>query len=203
MTKKTNKTIAFLAGLCLMGATLFVGIPLINAHIFADETSILLSDVAFENSYDINTELSIPKVVETFNGESVEAKVIVRYPDGSAYETKNPTLSQAGKYTVDFLFSQNGELLKSERKDFVVYNDVFSFGDSRSSATYDETLSVPGLKVSLASGDTMTFNRVIDLTGLTAEDYLISAYVLPSVEGTLEFSEFSITLTDVVDESMI
>ena len=201
MTKKKNKTIAFLTGLCLIAVTLFFGGALINVHTFADETSISLSDVVFENSYDINTELSIPKVTETFNGESVEAKVIVRYPDGNAYETKNPTLSQAGKYTVDFLFSKDGELLKSERKDFVVYNDVFSFENSRSSATYDETLNVPGLKVSLASGDTMTFNRVIDLTGLTAEDYLISAYVLPSVEGTLEFSEFSITLTDIVDES--
>ncbi len=201
MTKKKIKPIILLFGFCLCVALCWIGLSLTKKNASSEKQTQNLADVTFEAQYDIDTELSIASVVENFEGEDVEAEIVVRFPDGNAYKTQNPVLSQSGTYTVEFMFLKDGELLKSDSRSFTVYENAFSFENEESSAVYDSTLKNPGMKVSLMSGDTITFNHVIDLNGLTKEDSLITAYTLPDTEGSLEFTEFYVTLTDVSDES--
>lgn len=173
-------------------------IPLIN-NVNAEEKTYSMSEVAFESTYDINEKIEFPKVVETFGEKQIKAVTIVNSPDGNSYKADEFVLSKAGKYTIDFLFSDGGKILKSESRSFVVYDNLYSFTNEASFATYDEELG--GLNVKLAAGDTMTFNTVVDLSGYTAYDDLITFSVLPEVDGTLEFTTFSLILRDIYDES--
>ena len=191
--------LAFLGLACISSGVIYA------SYASADQDgSVSFSEVVFQDNYEFGSELVIPKVAETIGGQKIDAEVRVKYPDGSTYGYKDKfALTQAGLYTVDYLFLSEGEFIKKETKNFVVYENLYSFGTSLSSAEYDSTLAQPGLSVKLAAGDTMTFNTIVDLTGYTSWDDLINFRVYPTTKGQMDFLDFYLTLTDIYDETNV
>ena len=85
------------------------------------------SEVSVEDSYDINSEFSIPARDVEISGEKVRAEGILVYPDGTATVKSPSLLDQAGIYFVRWSAEVNGQPY-AEEKNFVVYNSVLSHG---------------------------------------------------------------------------
>ena len=94
----------------------------------------------------------------------------------------------------------------------VAESELFTVTKNNSSvsyATYDAaehdsngtgvTGKVTGAYVRLAAGDTLYYNKVIDVNGKTAEDIISRIIVTPDVIGVADFRELEIRLTDAYD----
>lgn len=157
-------------------------------------------DYALKSEYYYGDTIEIPSM--TIQGK--EAEIIVYYPSGKAVKTNRLKLDQAGKFTIEYRVVSNGVLYK-ETKSFSVKQGVFSFSGNKSSAYYGVDNSVyntgkEGLNISLAAGETITFNSIIDLNKFTNRDF-ISFYIKPAVPDKREVSGCIITLTDAYDAS--
>ena len=61
-----------------------------------------LSNVQFNEYYDLGTELTVPNGTITVGGNKFEVQPIVYYPDGTAHVSDKITLDQTGKYTFEY-----------------------------------------------------------------------------------------------------
>ncbi len=153
-----------------------------------------------KSEYYFGDTVEIPSM--TIEGE--QAEIVVYYPSGKAVKTNRLQLDQAGRFTVEYRVVKNGTLYK-EIKTFDVKQGVFSFSGDKSSATYGVDDSVyetgkEGLNIALATGETITFNTIVDLNKFNGRDF-INLYVKPAVPDKREVSGMIITLTDVYDAS--
>lgn len=177
-------------------------------RVFATESPTLTLSSEFENEYAQGSRLVLPEGTISAGSGSATANALIRFPGGNVYEKQVVTLDRIGKYEV-FYSALIGGKTYSVRRYFNVYGSLYSFSSSRSKAQYvtdfgynNKTVStgtVEGLKVSLASGDTLTFNRPIDVSKATNVDKLLSMVITPETLGEADVSRFSVVLTDVTD----
>lgn len=154
------------------------------------------SEVSVEDSYDINSEFSIPARDVEISGEKVRAEGILVYPDGTATVKSPSLLDQAGIYFVRWSAEVNGQPY-AEEKNFVVYNSVLSHGtDTTVEYGTPVTAETEGMLVHLAANDTLTFMRYIDVSELTENNYFAEFYVYPTTSGVADMDAIVFTLTD-------
>ena len=129
-----------------------------------------VSAVVIEDSYDYGTEFSVPELIVDIAGKSVVAESVLYYPDGRASVLKKAVLDVSGKYVLEYLAKDNGRIVKTIREDFYVYDKLYLLSDANSCAYFEtdtEKLYHPdlgaGIKVSLYSGEWITFNQPIDI----------------------------------------
>ena len=199
--KRKNRQ-KLLALLC-MGAILTVGVGVGVSQsnvVNADDTVVLQDGITFESEYALGTELEIPTSTIIFNGESYTAECVLRYPDGNAFRGGKAKLDVAGKYVLEYRASTPSGI-KSVCKEFNVFKEVFAVG-SKSTAYYgtvEHASEKAGLVTSLAYGDKLVYNRVIDLNGNTQEDTIISLFVNPVEQGLADALNVVFVLTDAHD----
>lgn len=81
--------------------------------------------------------------------------------------------------------------------------ETFTVGEG-SSVKYGEHPYAPGVKgvvASLQSGDSLLYNKVVDLSDNTYDDTLISLFITPAVIGNYDFSSLNIKITDAFDKN--
>lgn len=150
---------------------------------------------AVEAVQEYRSVYRLPKATVEIDGKYIEAQTILVKPNGEKTSAEAVTLDTAGVYYVQFWY--NGRQVTEQQK-FTVYYPYVEFNGKGSTAEYSEG---DGLKIKTRAGVRATFNRIIDLSAVGANDALIKMYVTPTVAGNQDFSKFDIILTDIHDES--
>lgn len=167
-----------------------------------------------EEKYDYGEKFTAPDGSLTYKGQTQETDTTLYFPDGRVSDGVMVTLNQEGIYTLAYSANFSGEE-KTYTQNFTVEKTLFTVEKPASSVAYDTynatehdrdelgviSGSVSGAYVKLASGDTLTYNKVINLADKTATDTFISIVMTPSVIGTQDVGAISIILTDAYDKN--
>lgn len=172
-----------------------------QANAFA--SSIIPSNIELQAEYVFGCELSVPQRTAKINGNDVDLIAQVVFPDGTAVQKNVVTLSQSGVYEIRYATVSNGTpYLITER--FLVKNRTYYTSDASSNIYYGANAysQIGGLNVSLAKGDVLNFEQIIDISELSKDVPLIEVYATPQTAGTWDFSQLYLTFTDIVDSSI-
>ncbi len=147
------------------------------------------------------TEMNMPSATAVIGGTETAAKVYVVYPDGSAHGGDSFSVLSAGKYTVIFYAETDGKFVKTERS-FVVDAPFVSCGNASSCAygkytKFGSAENNEGYLLRIAEGDTIEFNRLIDISALK-NSLLLDLFICPDGE-TADFEKLTLTFTDAND----
>lgn len=200
MSKLKKLLIASLS-VVLAGA---IAVPVTSAIVKASNTPVW-SDAEFDSEYVIDQKVNIPERTLSVGGENCPVSITLTYPDGSKSSIKSgdfiPTM--AGEYVVTYSTSRaNGG--HSETKEFFVADKLWSVKNEKSSIEYGTVGQTDALLVRLAKGDTLTFNKIIDLADYDkTEDTLFEAFINPDAVGSNDFSEFIVKFTDAYDPEQV
>lgn len=167
------------------------------------KASVGITEVQFEEKYELGTRLQVPAANIVVNGKEYASTYVVKFPNGVCNNSKNVTLSQKGKYTVTYSAKVDSRLYKYE-KQFSVFESLVSFTYDTDTAVYTSNPYVEndnGLLATISSGNTLKFNKIIDLSKMTKEDDILSFRVIPKKLGALDAQMLWVVLTDVHDSS--
>lgn len=181
-----------LAGACVASSLVFTSAQ-------ATET-VEWSDVSLESEYVRDDVLTIPERSVKIGESSYDAEVTIRYPNGATRlsEGGELTLAETGKYTLIYEAKVSSKYY-TEKEEFVVADKLWRVSNSKSSVTYGQAGNTNGLLVSLAKGDTLTFNKIIDVSNASSSVSLIEGFINPENVGMSEFERLVFTFTDVTD----
>ncbi len=169
--------------------------------------------------------IEMPSGSLEFNGETKRATVSVIYPNGKVDSEGVVTLDVEGVYTVEYkaTFTESGQQVeKTLTQTFTVRKNLYNMtskdssysygtyyyeehnlgagyqGNAEDAITMNES-TVTGVQISLAMNDTLTYGKIIDLSGATKDDKIIQLAITPSEIGARDVNDFSIILTDAYD----
>ena len=204
MKKKKIGLLATLAITCVACLGASAGLWIHNVR--AEETAEpVLVGGEIQEEYLLGDYLLIPDSQISFDGKTEDAKVVVTKPNGEVVQSTNVHLEQGGVYTIEYRAVIDGQLQRVY-KEFTVQTPMFS-GDSRNTfGVYGEDTSscqtgVKGVNVSLAEGDVLHYNDVIDLN--ESGGHFLEFFLLPEEgPGTIDVRKLIITLTDAHDPSI-
>lgn len=195
MIKKKLVT-TILGAVALVSST--VGIVIGAAFAKADNESVL-PDKAY-----LGQMIEIPAKTLTYNGETKKASVVVTTPNGGAFTGESFVVDDFGVYTVEYSATFNDgktvfekETVTSVRRNFDLFqtNALASVEDG----VYKYKEEYKGVRASLRSGGELTFTKHVDVSKLTKDDLFLEMVIEPSTIGNVDFSKFTITLTDLVN----
>ena len=151
-----------------------------------------------ESAYRYGSDFAVPEKTVTVGGNTVKATAVVVFPDGSSTYAGKVVLNQTGVYSVVYAATAGGKTY-AETYEFTVSSPLFSHSD-KSSVTYGADAAsestTEGLIVSLAQGDELTFNHLINVSDLTADTTLVNLFALTNTVGVAEFSKLIIKMYD-------
>ena len=159
------------------------------------------SDIQVAEEYSMGDVLTVPDRTLTVGGvQCANVYSIVTTPSGNATLNKAVTLSEAGKYKLAYTGVVNGRTYKTEQS-IQVYAKVARLSSDNSSSWYGKneeySKNTSGLNVSLAFGDTLTFDTVIDLRYATKNDSIIKFFCTPEFRKQVDMEVINIVLTDI------
>ena len=163
---------------------------------FANTQPPLVSEVVYEQTYDMNDVLEIKKGSITFNNTQKQANSYIIFPDGQAYRKDKVVLGVEGKYTIRYFADFNGRRVY-EDKEFYVNPPLYSVSSSSASATYKKEMG--GVEVKIPSGSYFNYNNILDFNTISADSPFISFYVQASETGYQDFGVVVVKLTDYKD----
>lgn len=189
----------------LMFIMLF-SLMLMSGNLKAD--SFELTTVSFNNEYEVGDKVILPDADFTINGNTYKAKKVVHFPNEKAYLLEELNLSEVGNYRVEYRVTLNDKLY-TKSYEFKAILPKVSFGNEKSISSYgldptDYETNLIGQYVSLNRGDKFKYNKVVNLSKLSASDPFIEMYVMPSNgEGNKDVKNMYIELVDVYDENNV
>lgn len=200
MTKPKRIATAILPVLLL--AALFV--LLLPAEVAAREAAVR-DEVSFKSVYNVGETVGIPENELLSDGEYYAADAYVTQPDGSTLQTDLFTVTQAGRHTVEYRALTAGGGLLTKHYTFNGAAGLYEFSGDKSSAVYgpSDRIDATGLNVTLARGETLAFNRVIDLTDSRETDGLLRMIFTPDTPGVCDADNMIIRFTDAYDPSNV
>lgn len=160
------------------------------------------------------SSLVLPDATITVEGEDypVNQKVLI-YPDGTIRSSNIYELSDVGVYCAIYSTDVKG-MLFTEKLFFNVYETLFEVSSIFSSATFTNSLIIPnendegkGLSVSLSDGDSLMFNKAVDLSKTDGLNEFLTIYTYScsnAIDGMAtksDVEEFYVRLTDCYDDS--
>ncbi len=151
-------------------------------------------EALLQEEYEINTLFRLPKLEK----DGIAYDCLIEFPSGATYFDSEVLLSEVGIYTLHFTAEKDGKFY-SEEQTFLVRSPYVAFSGTKSFSSFEKserTYDQEGLFVSLAEGETLTFNDRVDLS---KGNDIISLYVAPAMLGNMDFSELYITITEVAN----
>ena len=164
----------------------------------------VLSEVLIAEEYLVGDSFVAPDATLTLGDEEYPAESVIVFPDGTAYKSRSLTLTLPGDYTLEYRAVADGALI-SKSLPFTVNNVLYGVDGENSTVTYGVDASSyntgkTGIALSLANGETFTFNGVIDLRECnSANNAVLNFFVLPLDKGKIDARGIDITLTDIYD----
>lgn len=158
-----------------------------------------------KDNYLLNETITIPEYEIVIDGEPVlPTEYSVIYPSGLVLDGRTHTLNETGYYTVKYGAMKDGRIIV-ERDSFYVAKPLYSVANlKKSSAVYGAHHTAPtveGVKASIASQDSLKFNKIIDVSQATKTDVLFEFFLTPESKGTADANEVVFRLTDIYDEN--
>ena len=152
-----------------------------------------------KDTYEYGSSFLVPSASFKVDGQEIPASDhYVIYPNGIIYTSDSIMLTVEGEYTIVYSTVIDGKKIEDESVKFKVYNNAWKFNYDTTTVEYNDGKTVSGkdkdgnevvglfhkpnssgLHLSLADGDTWTYNRVIDLSDNT------------DIEPLLEFSPWN------------
>ena len=161
----------------------------------------------YADTYNCGETFSITTKKVTYNGKEYDADVIIIAPNGNAYRMENFVAAESGLYTVEYRITVDGKSLKTTEK-FTVNKKLYEVSSTRSSAksatyTYEtkdgQAVTLEGIDLTLSSGDTFYYNKIIDLSNKTAKDKILGMFSIAQKERSADLLKVKVTFTDVYD----
>ena len=136
---------------------------------------------ALKTTYVLGETFVAPEAKVSVGGIELDStKQVLCYPNGTAISDDSYQLSSAGEYVIKYYAVHNGKSVYAQ-KSFMVEGDIISLSGRHSTASYGTTGSAKGdhqgLVVSLASGETFTYNKPLNLNGKSQNETLLSMFV--------------------------
>ena len=158
-----------------------------------------------DSFYIYGDDFTVPGAVVTVGGKQVGATFSVKYPNGTVTTDATFRLNQAGTYTITYYATENG-VHYSEEKSFVVENRSYVVSSEQSSVSYgaytEYGCNSMGVLARIVNKDSLTFTKLIPASELTMSNSFIEGFVTPDTQGTADFNNLIVTLTDSVDSSI-
>ncbi len=168
MKLKSGKRISVLVGSTLLATAAVVGTFALSSSF--TEAKAQLAEIAGEiaGTYTYRSNFSVPTVELIYGGNRYQTNdCVVYYPNGESTTAKSCFLDSVGEYKVVYYATAGTTKIKAE-KYFLVKRGSYETATGNSTIVYgDMTYTkdpTEGLKVSIADGDSFTYNRPIDLT---------------------------------------
>ncbi|MBQ7373736.1 MAG: hypothetical protein IJW64_04145 [Clostridia bacterium] len=198
--RKSKNIFVFILLICVSISLVCVGtVMLANA-----EKSVNVSKEISEN-YAFGDEFTAPDCTFTVGSESAKGEHSLRFPDGTYEKDKTCTLNQSGNYLLKYVAMIGGKVYTKEY-DFVVDSKLATFTNDKTSINYGKCTSFGanshGLNLKIANGDSITFGHVFDMTELTSSVKIVEGFVVPEVQGKVDFSRMVFTFTDIYDPTV-
>lgn len=199
-----NTLIFVLLFVCVLSLFLTVALVLVRnskaGYAITEYNENEVDEYVAGNIYYEGDVVKFPSVIKV-DGNDVSVTHAVTYPSGKASVLKVIELSEKGQYDLVYKNESNKVVYKTN---IMVYEKLFSVNPEKSEVFLgkvreytDYNSDITGAIVSLANGDKLTYNEIIDLNDNTKSDKLFSVKVLP--EKGAEVGKIVFTLTDVYD----
>lgn len=162
---------------------------------FAD-VGVQLYAIGFEQKdyYVVGETLEVGNVQLTDGNNRYECDKLVTYPSGVTRRGDSFVLGESGQYVLKLQTMICGQYRIVKKTLYAVESYCSLISDSSTA-----TLTDDGYKISLSNGDTVTFNKVFDVSDYTSANSLIKLKILPTISGEADFTVLNITFTDVND----
>lgn len=175
----------------------------------------LVCATPIDDSYLLNSVINVAgaKVKDGNGDEHTATGSFLIYPNEQVVAGDSFSLNQLGAYTFVCSAKADGEVLYA-KKSFQVYNSAYSITAGGEYAFTDRIATVgkediSGLEITLNDGSVFTYNKPIDISGLTEKDSFVTIY--PHTLSTLLGANYLATdsakttivrLTDCYDSSI-
>ena len=200
---KANMKKVFLASLSLIClAVSIISFSYMNLSTYGEE------DIEDNNVIFVGDKISLKNITLSYQDENKVSEPLVIYPDKTKHQESTFIAQEAGNYYVKYSADFSGHIeektityiCKRKGKDLFTYSDnvVASFGQYRYP---NENESHKGLIFDVCNGCSITTDFIIDANELNIDTPLIEFIVDPNKQGSNDFSEIYITLTDIEDEN--
>ncbi|MBP3423246.1 MAG: hypothetical protein J6K86_05730 [Clostridia bacterium] len=197
---KLKKLLVTSLSAALLGACI---VPVASALVKASATE-NWSEVEIGAEYLVDEKVTIPERTLTIGGETYEAAIKMTYPNGSTkwIESGEFVLETAGEYALTYEVFV-GQRSYTETEEFFVANKLWSVSNAKSSVEYGTVGETNALLVRLAKGDTLTFNKIVNLADYTSSEDLLKGFINPDTVGSNDFEKLIFKFTDAYDPSQV
>ena len=218
-----KKAIKKVALACLLCCVFAVGVgTAVSSPTFAEVKAVEIGSEEIKDSYGLGTTLVMPKSVSgAYNGEQTTFyNGILIFPDGTAHSGSQIPLTDVGRYIARYSATTENGTVRAE-KEFDVKQKNWTLSSTDSTAEYKKELETKvyqdkkqvekGLAISLASGDTFTWNTPLDLSDTTLDEVIRINPLLGEDYGQLNGSTYinepvaaycDVILTDCYDPNV-
>lgn len=213
MTDYIKRRTAFavaIALVCALLALCAVGVWRARAE---DERVVLENGAVetIEKTYTVGDTFTLPTHAAIRDGgETFDASIVLRMPNGNGVTGVSATLEDAGLYTLEYRAHNGAGALLTAKQTFSAVKPLFAVTSGKSSAAYvtekklaDDVTGAAGVSVSLSKGDTLTFNQVLDFSTATAGEPFIRFYVAPQQLFNYDAGRINFILTDPYDPTNV
>ncbi len=195
MAKKRALTL-MLGGIATLATTVGVAI---GASFANAEQAQELPDKAY-----FGQTIEIPEKALTYNGQSKTASAVVTAPNGGSFTGESFTVNEFGLYTVEYIATFDGGKTVSEKDTISAVRRNYDLFQTNAYAAVENGVykykeEYKGVRASLRSGGELTFTKHVDISKLTKDDLFLEMIIEPSSIGDIDFSKFTITMTDLAD----
>ena len=205
---KSKKIVLAVLLSAFVAATAGFGVNGFKTAAAISESDVTLESAELKTSFVAGEELEVPKGEFVYEGKKYAADAVVYFPDGNAYLDDYVTLDETGVYKIEYRAVIDGTLVK-KTKTFETLEALYSVGSARSTMRYGKPTdlglkfvderSPSGLAVSLAKGDTFTYNGVIDLKDSSKSAKTLQLYLTPERSKAADAFSIMLKFTDIYD----
>lgn len=160
--------------------------------------------VVFPEQAYLGETIDIPEKTVEIEGQTVETSILVTAPDGGQYTGNTLYTNQIGLYTLEYYAYVNGKRISLETETLTVVRKAADLFETNAYATvenasfrYDD--EVKGVRASLSTGGKITFSKIFSASDFTKDTALIEMIAEGSKEGSPDYTNLTITLTDIED----
>ncbi len=157
------------------------------------------------SEYSFGDILQVPDCTFTVGDKTAVGSSSVELPNGTFSNKKELSLNQTGSYKVKYLANIDGKVYTKEYG-FKVVGSLANYKNKQTSMEYGTCTHLgansQGLTVRIANGDALSFDHVFDMSCLSMDTVLLEGFVVPEVQGSIDFAKMIFTFTDVEDPSV-
>ena len=205
---KTNRFLPICLCGCISAICLGLGFGLTNLNQAQGAGANVTLNEFLAQEYVVGDTVSIPNYQFEKSGEKILAEKIVYLPSGQGYTGETLTFSEMGQYVLSY-YAKKGEETFEKTETFQVSNNLYSTTGTKSQIGFGSVAEYTqykantrsGMIVDLSQGETLQYNKVINLNDYKDGETFLNMSMLPHSLGTADANKILVRLTDIYDSS--